>query len=128
MFSAFREFLLTDELVADAVGDRVYSARLPKQPVYPAILVERVSGREDLTHSGPAGLREWRLRVTAWAETYAEQCALLEAVRSHLHGSSGAAGNVVLDAFEVTEGPTVYEEALEKYGDSLDVQTHWRTV
>lgn len=89
MEEAFRSLLLATAGVTALVGSRVDWGARPQGSAFPAIALHLVSDVNGHTLDGPETMREARVQVDCWAETYAGAVALGRAVRAALDGHRG---------------------------------------
>lgn len=95
---AVRALLLADASVAALVGTRVYPLSAPQGAARPFLVVTSVSDVPATTMNGlPADLlRNARVQVDSYAETYLEAHALFEAVNNEVAALSGPTISAVL--------------------------------
>ncbi len=90
--------LSTDAAVAALVAQRIYPIIAPQEAATPFIVQARSSTQRFTALSGPGGLAQARVEISAWADTFDACRALADAVRLALDGFSGSAGGVVIRA------------------------------
>jgi len=96
-----RTFLLAQSAVSALIGTRMYPLRLPQGVTFPALTYQRISGSEDVTHSG-AGPARAGMQFDCWGQTQSSVLALASAVRSALSGHrSGMGDSPLVNAFVV---------------------------
>jgi hypothetical protein len=114
-------YLRADPAVAALTGTRQYFNRLPQNPVYPSLRLQRVSTPRLMTLGGPSGLAAPRFQIDCYADHHAEALALAEAVRAALDGFHGAMnGAAVLWCSSVDEAGE-WEEAVNKSRQRIDL-------
>lgn len=126
MYREFIDHLFANGELSAALDTRIYSARLPAKPVYPCMLVERVSGGEGVSHSGATGIRRARMRMSVYDKCFGDANALLETARAYLHGARAVSGAVEFGGFDCSEGPPVYDADLPLWLETVDVNLQWK--
>lgn len=89
---ATRSALLADGTVAGFLSTRVYPDRLPQGPTLPAAVYHVISGDEEGSLTGRAGLTHARIQVDAYASTRLAANALAAAIRNALTDQTGSRG------------------------------------
>lgn len=86
-------------------GDRIHWVRRPQsESEFPAVVLTRVSGRDDYATDGPVGLKQSRLQIDVYAATYAGGKAVARAIKAVLSGYRGtSAGTVIQGIFCLNE-------------------------
>ena len=112
-----RTHLLDDAPVAALVVARIYPLKLPQNPTYPALTYEIVSDIPYRGLAGDADLEVIRVRIHAWAETFAGAIDLATKVRTATADFSGTMGS---PAIKVTSAKfetwnDLYEDVPEVY-------------
>lgn len=100
MEEELRARLLASSAVTAICGQRITWGRRPQGEALPAIMLTVVSAPREYQLAGPAGLKEARVQVDCWAETYAASKSLARAVNDQLGGARFAS---VQGAFLDTE-------------------------
>ena len=67
--------------ISDLVGSRVYAVEAPQDTVAPFVVWQRISSVVDHTHDG-SPTQEVLVQVACYAKTFAESCAIRDAVRT----------------------------------------------
>lgn len=101
MEAAIIRTLLDASAVAEFVDDRVTPVVLDQNGGFPAVVVCRISGGDDMHMQGPSGLREGRIQVDVYgrqAEGYAAIKAAAGAVRGVLNGLRATVDNTTIQA------------------------------
>lgn len=89
MEEEIRALLLADSGVSGHAGTRVSFGAHPQGQPFPGVVLNTISGMDDLTAGGPSGLSESRIQVDCYAETYGAAKLLSRAVKTALSGYSG---------------------------------------
>jgi hypothetical protein len=63
-----RAFVLGDAAIVAAVGTRVYPVKLPQNPTYPAMTIQRISGVDFPPLKGRASLARPRYQFDVWTK------------------------------------------------------------
>ncbi|MCK6478578.1 MAG: DUF3168 domain-containing protein [Planctomycetaceae bacterium] len=117
-----RMVLTQDPGVAALAADRVYSEVLPQAPTPPAVVFDVVSADEDISLSGPTGVRRVSVVVDSWARKRADATALGLAVRRVLAGHSGAAGGLEVQAAFLVSERWAYDAEVDLYRTTQDFE------
>jgi hypothetical protein len=64
------QYLTANPGLAALVGTRIYPLRFPQRVTLPAIRYQVISTIGQVAHTGPSGLRMYRVQLTAAAATY----------------------------------------------------------
>jgi len=94
-------FLIADATIGGVVANRIYPMMMPQKVTLPCLTYQRISTPRIVTHdsSGATGdLTSPRFQFDAWAETQKEAKAISDALRTVLHGKTGATGGVTIRA------------------------------
>ena len=100
-------FLIADATIHAVVEDRIYPMMIPQKALvggvsyYPCLTYQRISTPRIITHdsSGATGdLTSPRFQFDAWAVTQKAAKAISDALRTVLHGKTGAMGGVTIGA------------------------------
>lgn len=120
IYRALRAFLLTDPVIAAAVGTRIYPVKLPQAVTYPAITILRVSASRANVLHGAASLARPRYQIDCWVRETTGVSAFTDAqdlggaVRHRLEGYTG----VMTDSS--TSPPTDYHTGVT-FDDERDL-------
>ena len=111
-----KAILLASTSVTARMAGGIYMNAAPEGAALPSIIMMSVgSGAEGLTHSGPDGLLQGRVRIWARAKTIDAAVALGVAIDKTLHGYAG-----MVDGAFVQQVKKVFTEA--DYSDAALVQ------
>lgn len=81
------DVLLGTPEVTALIQDRVFPDRIPDGSVYPAVVIQKVSGRDEYTNDGPAGIEDARLQIDSYSPVgSADAVALKNAIKKRLSG------------------------------------------
>jgi hypothetical protein len=94
---AVRTILKSDDGVSAIAGDRIYYLVAPEKTPAPYIVISGVAKAADHTHDGPSGLREARIQVSAFADSYLDVSDLTQAVKDCLDGFTGQSEGVTIE-------------------------------
>jgi hypothetical protein len=78
--------------VAALVGTRIYPLRFPQRVTLPAIRYQIISTIGQVAHTGPSGLRMYRVQLSAAAATYEGAAQVAEALWLACDGRKGLLG------------------------------------
>jgi hypothetical protein len=111
--------------VSSLVSTRIYPLKLPQTVTLPAITYQRISTPRVLTHDqASGGLALPRFQITVWAESPDSAKAVVDAVRTAIHGFRGNFGtgaNIVSVGSCLAEDERIaYEAASQLYMSSID--------
>lgn len=88
--SRVREILLERPALVERVANRIYPVSWPDAPVFPLIVLQRVSGIGQTTFQGEAGIEEARVQIDVYSDRgYEEMARIAGIVRGVLHGFRG---------------------------------------
>lgn len=94
---ALRTILAADDGVSGIVGDRIYYVIAPQKTAAPYLIISGVAKAADHTHDGPSGLREARVQMSAFGESYMDVSDLTQAVKDCLDGFIGESEGVLIE-------------------------------
>ena len=115
-----RTALLADAATATLVSTRIYFQHLPQEPTYPALVIEQVSADPHNAVNETQTLHWSRVRVHAWATTYAAADTLASTVQTALNGKKAAVTGLAIRSV-VAEGPwDMYDPSVDAYQISQD--------
>src|SRR4051794_21756083 len=105
---------------------RYYPIRLPQPPiVYPAITYQRIDAQGVYSHSGYSGVKDVRLQLTIWAQTFDAADLLENAIRAitpvGLNGFHGTQSTVQIDRLFIVDGATDFDPATQIHMRTLDL-------
>lgn len=84
MQQALRARIIAATGMAALVGTRVYWIDRPQLSALPSITLQIISGERSQTHDSISALRQNRVQLDIWAETYASAQIIAEAVIANL--------------------------------------------
>ena len=94
-------YLIADATIGAVVDNRIYPMMMPQKVTLPCLTYQRISTPRIVTHdsSGATGdLTSPRFQFDAWGVTQKETKAISDALRTVLHGKTGAMGGVTIRA------------------------------
>lgn len=91
---AYKAVLLAAPTVQQRVGQRIYIGRVGQDAARPNVLLELLEQGQDYTHSGPVGLFDAHVRITARADTDQAAFFLGDAIARCLQNWTGTAESV----------------------------------
>jgi hypothetical protein len=101
-------------------GTRVYFAKLPQNPTYPAVTLEQISGDPGNTVNSVPGLSWARIRANSWGRTYEEADTVAHAVEAELNGQKFNLEGVRIGSIVADGIRDFYEPEVEAYYMSED--------
>jgi len=106
-----------------AAGTRVAADILPEQTTMPCVRLSQIGGEVLLAMEAPAGMREYRIQITAFASTSSAARTLAEACRAALHYYAGTVSAVAIQRIIATSEPAVVFDAVGRaYQASFDAE------
>lgn len=125
--------LSDDACVIEAAGSRIYPMVVPQGASLPAITYQILSTVGISVMAGPTNLKERRLQINCWAETYAAAEALAHKIGRALNGYRDTAEDVKIWGIElIDEGDVLADhksaQVLRRYGRRLDFRIHYREL
>ena len=123
--SILYQLLINDADVSAARGDGVHINAIPAGEAKPNVQLMLVSGLEDFTHSGPAGLVQDRVRVWCRAKTAKEAATLGQAVHDALQGFTGTVDGAAVQLIARAMTTSDYQEGAEVHRHIEDFNVHW---
>lgn len=125
--------LSDDACIIEAAGNRIYPMVVPQGANLPAITYQILSTVGISVLSGPTNLKERRLQINCWAETYDAAEALAHKVGRALDGYRNTAEDVKIWGIElIDEGDVLADhksaQVLRRYGRRLDFRIHYREL
>jgi hypothetical protein len=115
-----RTALLADVPVAAVVVTRVYFTMLPQEPVYPALTLEIISTNPGNALNSLPALVWSRVRVNAWAKTFAAAWSLAGLVETALNGKKITVSGLLIRSVVADGMQSLYEPAVEAHYISQD--------
>lgn len=83
------DFLLNDTRVTALIGERLSKGFAPQNDVRPYVTLMRISTVRWRSHSGPAGVQDSRVQLTAWGRSSLEAATVADACRKVLDPPGG---------------------------------------
>lgn len=119
--------LTQDPAVAAIISGRLFKSRITSNTKTPCARYWRVSGDRPYSHDGATNLPTVRIQVDCYHTIESKASALAEAIRRALDGFStpgvmGGDGGVRVDEITVGEALDGWDEDLERYVCSIDVE------
>lgn len=105
---ALYDFLIADNDVSNAVGDRIYPDVAPAGAGYPRITYQRISGQPEHHMTGPSGLIRQRFQIDCWGENGPSVETVSEAVRLALDTFRGDMGDVAVKSVSLESQADLY--------------------
>lgn len=118
-----RSLLVATPALNAVVESRIYPAPAPQATTLPCVTYAHVSTvvLPTISASGAYSLVQSRIDVTAITKTYAQQKALIEAIRIALDYQRGViAGVEVISVIRGSIGPDARDDDLTLYSQSID--------
>lgn len=118
-----RSLLVATPALNAVVESRIYPAPAPQATALPCVTYAHVSTvvLPTISASGAYSLVQSRIDVTAITKTYAQQKALIEAIRIALDYQRGViAGVEVISVIRGSIGPDARDDDLQLYSQSID--------
>lgn len=105
---------------------RYYPVRLPQPPiVYPAITYQFIDAQGVYSHSGYSGVKDPRIQLTLWTQTFNDGDLLVNAIRAitpvGLNGFHGTQSTVQIDRLFIVDGTTDFDPATQIHMRTLDL-------
>lgn len=91
ILAAYKSVLLNSPAVSSRAGSRIYLSRVDQNAQRPNILMELAAQGQDYTHSGPVGLFDAHIRITARGDTDQAAFFLGDAIARSLQMWTGSA-------------------------------------
>ena len=126
--------LLSDDAnIIETAGNRIYPMVVPQDASLPAITYQILSTTGISVMAGPTNLKERRLQINCWAETYTVAEELAHKVGRSLDGYRDTAEDVKIWGIElIDEGDVLADhksaQVLRRYGRRLDFRIHYREL
>lgn len=92
ILAAYKSVIVTIPAITALVGQRIYLQRVDQNAGVPHVLLELLEEGQDYTHSGPTGLFDAHVRITARAATDAAAFTAADAIARALQNWTGEAG------------------------------------
>lgn len=97
------QFLLSQTTLTAIVGQAIYVDIAPHDGPLPQIIVQQISGTEDVTFDGPLNMGKDRYQLSCWSDTTAQAESLAIALRNVLNGVQTALGTQFAQWIEVLD-------------------------
>lgn len=114
--SVLRGILIADADVSAVIVNRAYLMHLPRDPTFPAIVYQKISGVQD----GLTGVAHPRIQFTCIAKTPVAAKELANKVKDALHGHRGVHGNIQISYIEYVGMTDDYDEEAGIYWVPVD--------
>ena len=101
-------------------GGRTHAPRLPRSPMFPGLVYQRVSGVPAYSHDGYSHLTETRYQITGWATGYEEVREMAAQVRTVLDGYEGMMGSTFIGHCLCVADRDIFEAGTGIYQVPLD--------
>ncbi len=115
-----RTYLLADAGIAALVAARAYPLRLPQKAVFPAIVLQRISGVRYAHLRGSGSLARPRFQVDCWATTHLGAAQLGSRCRVRLAGFAGTFTDGESPATVVRVQAIVFEEEQDLFEEEIN--------
>jgi hypothetical protein len=125
---AFRALLLTIPQVAALGASRVNWWLHPQGKPFPALVLNKISGREWMHMNGPNGVYDARIQVDTYADTYAAAQAISTAIHDFLHCYRGGGFRFIQSENENARFEGGSNEADYPFRASEDFTITWRPI
>ena len=116
-------FLIADATIHAKVADKIYPMMIPQGATLPCLTFQRISTPRIVTmdSSGATGdLTSPRFQFDAWGVTQKEVKAISDALRTVLHGKTGATGGVTIRAALAENEAPEFDPESELYRSRSD--------
>lgn len=115
------QFLKNSASVSSLVGTNVFSIRMPsKFKAWPCIVMRKISGKRDGTHSG-AAFKYPRLQASCYSTSYAEAKRVAKAVADLFDQFAGTMGNFTRVTADVANELDLHDDETKLYHTNVDV-------
>jgi len=126
LYKALRSILLADtDNIGAIVIDRIYKTTLPRNPTFPAITMDGVSGKPwSLNTSGTIPLEGTTVQFSCWASLPTRAHSLARMVGECMNGYAGVSEGVTIGAAIVRSSPDAiceYDPDIKTYMVPIDV-------
>lgn len=124
--SAIRAMLLESAAVASLVDQRIYPLILRQHATMDAITYRFQEDQADITFDGQGQFQQLQAEIDCWADDYDSMQVLSSAVKAALKNYSGNPAGVEVQQVYVESSVPVYEDASEKYRETVVVTIYLR--
>jgi len=120
--SALLTYLLSYAGLTALVSDRIYPGKLPQNPTFPAVVIQKIDGIRMSGFSADIGVQT-RIQATAWALKYTDASSVEEQIRAATQNymNQTMASSVVVKNIDFDEGPDLYEDDRQRFGKIIDL-------
>lgn len=108
------------------VDSRIYPILLPQNAVFPCVSYSTILDEEDKTFDGQGTFQEITVEIDAWSDTHAEMLSVGDAIKTAIKNYSGTLASVQVDAIYIDSTVSVYEDAAEKFRQTIIATIHKR--
>ncbi|MHA6644565.1 tail completion protein gp17 [Mesorhizobium sp. A623] len=115
----------TAGVTAKRVGGIHHNAAPAADPL-PNVVLMSVGGEEGLSHQGPSGLLQERVRIWARGKTAKEAAELGIAIDIALNGYRGTVNGADVQLVEKVMTTSDYQDGATAQRSIVDVRIHWR--
>lgn len=124
--NAIRAMLLESAAVASLVSQRIYPLILPQHATMEAITYRFQEDQADITFDGQGQFQQLQAEIDCWADDYDSMQALSSVVKAALKNYTGNPAGVEVQQVYVESSVPVYEDASEKYRETVVVTIYLR--
>lgn len=128
ILTVYRSVLINNSAVAANIGSRVYLGRAPQNADRPNIILRQGGAGEEMTHSGPSGLRDAEIIVTSRGETAEDIGVLGGAVNEALTGWRGTIFGLWVQLTSPISQQTNYDDGAGVYEQINTYTAFYRKV
>lgn len=115
ILACYKSTLAATSAVNTIVSGRIYIGRVDQDALRPNILMEMPESGQEYTHSGPSGLFEAHVKITARADTDQAAFTLGEAIARALQNWTGTALNCKVQMTEHFNSMGGYDDAAKVF-------------
>lgn len=105
--------MVADATILGLVSTRIYPAKLPQNPTFPAVTYQRVSRQGVGTFATAAKLPAILLQVDSWALNYEDSKTLAAAVQTALDNYRGTVDGHTIQAVILESDSDIFEDAVQ---------------
>jgi len=129
--AALRAVLVADPTVSALVGTRIYLGNLPRDPTFPAVTMDGISGRPwGMNSSRTKHLESIVVQFSCWADdAESTSTTLARAIAECLHSYVGTSAGVAITSVQVRSSPdagTDYNPDTRIWMTPLDVEAYYK--
>ena len=111
ILAAYKSVLVATPTVTARAGQRIYLGRVDQNALRPNVLMEMVESGQDYTHSGPVGLFDAHIKITARGDTDQAAFFLGDAIARRLQNWTGSAEGCRVQMTEHFNSSSGYDDA-----------------